>query len=178
MVLPSSPAVGRLMAETVRERPARSVIELGAGTGAVTRQLLQHVVGADDLTCIELDRGFVAYLRATLPGVDVICAPAEQLAGIWSERQREPAGAVVSTLPIRLFPDALKLDVLDAMLPVLAPGAPLVQLTFRPSSPIPPRLLFARGFVAERREIVWANVPPAFVWIYRPTAAATQQASA
>lgn len=168
MVLPSSRAVGRMMAEAVLQRPAASVIELGAGTGAVTRQLLKHGdLTPDLLTCVELDSGFVTYLRATLPGVNVICAPAEQLAKLWTEEQREPAGAIVSTLPIRLFPDDLKLQVLDAALPVMAPDAPIVQLTFRPSTPIPSRVLFAHGLAAQRREIVWANVPPAFIWIYR-----------
>jgi phosphatidylethanolamine/phosphatidyl-N-methylethanolamine N-methyltransferase len=166
-VLPSSRAVGRTMAEAIRQRPAGPVIELGAGTGAVTRQLLKHGVTADLLTCVELDRGFVTYLCATLPGVDVICAPAEELATLWSEWRRAPAGAIVSTLPIRLFPDDLKLQVLEATLSTMAPGAPIVQLTFRPSSPIPSHVLFACGLAAERREIVWANVPPAFVWSYR-----------
>lgn len=171
MVLPSSRAVGRTMAEAIRRRPAGPVIELGAGTGAVTRQLLRHGVTADLLTCVELDHGFVTYLRAAMPGVDVICAPAEQLATIW---RREPAGAIVSTLPIRLFPDDLKLQVLHATLSTMTPGAPLVQLTFRPSSPIPSHVLFACGLAAERREIVWANIPPAFVWSYRHAASAQQ----
>lgn len=155
------------MALAAAQRPPGRVIELGAGTGAITRQLLAHGVPPDGLTCIELDPGFVDYLRQAFPHVEAVQGTAESLARIWGERGHGPAAAIVSSLPIRLFDDAATHAVLAASCAVARPGAPFVQLTFRASNPIPRRILQVHGLTGRRRGLVWANVPPAFVWLYR-----------
>lgn len=167
MVAPSSRFVGRAAAALIRQRPRGGVIELGAGTGAITRALLEHGIAAQTLTCLELDATFCRHLRDRLPQLDIICAPAERLAAIWCERASEAAGAVVSSLPIRLFEAAQQATVLDACRQVLAPAGLLVQATYRPSTPIPYPLLFTHGFAAESRLTIWRNLPPVFLWTYR-----------
>ena len=165
--MPSSPFVGAAMAEAIRGRPEHAVIELGAGTGAVTRQLLAHGVNPADLTLVEIDRSLGAYLRATFPKVQTIVASAEQLAQLWEDRQKPKAGAIVSTLPLRLFEPPELRSILANALAVLAPGAPFVQFTYRPGNPVPPRVLAELGLQSARHSMVWANCPPAAIWTYR-----------
>ena len=52
-------------------------------------------------------------------------------------------------------------DAFDLMLP----GAPFVQFTYATYSPIPRALDIA----SEASESIWANIPPARVWVYRKT---------
>jgi SAM-dependent methyltransferase len=55
-----------------------SVLDVGAGTGMGTRRLAE-LVGPERVTAVDPSEPFVEALRARLPGVDVLLAPAEQL---------------------------------------------------------------------------------------------------
>jgi phospholipid N-methyltransferase len=165
-LFPSSPFVGRAMTQVIAERPEPHVIELGAGTGAVTRQLMRNGVAAGDLTLVEIDSHLGGHLRRTFPDVDVMIAPASQLGTLWRERTGPPAGAVVSTLPMRLFSKRMIYLVMKNSLSVLAPGGKFVQFTYRTQSPVPPRVLRALNLRAWRYTRVWLNLPPAAIWVY------------
>lgn len=166
-LFPSSPFVGRAMSWAIDGRPAGHVVELGAGTGAVTRQLVRYGVPAGQLTLVEIDSHLGGHLRRTFPGMDVIIAPAQDLAKLWRERDGPPVGAVVSTLPMRLLSDANILAIIRNSLAVLEPGGVLVQFTYRQRSPVPEHICAALGLTPERYCRVWINLPPAEIWVYR-----------
>ena len=46
----------------------------------------------------------------------------------------------------------------------MKPGAPLVQFTYGVVPPIPKTLA---GVSAEPSSLVWLNIPPARIWVYR-----------
>jgi len=162
---PSSSHVGRAFARAIRQRPVPKVIELGAGTGAVTRVLLDDGVAPGDLTCLELDDKMGEFLRDEFPGVEVKVMPAQNLGDLWRAENREPVGAIVSTMPARTFSK----EFLDSCKSVLEPGGLLVQFTYLQRSPFPPDLLEAAGFTHESRSHVWVNLPPTTIWVYRRT---------
>jgi phosphatidylethanolamine/phosphatidyl-N-methylethanolamine N-methyltransferase len=166
-LFPSSPAVGRAMARAAVCRPARHVVELGAGTGAVTRQLLGSGISPADLTLIEIDPKFGRHLRRIFPELDVVIAQAQDIETLWRLRSSPPVGAVVSTLPIRLLRVNDMLSIMRASLGVLEPGGIIVQLTYRPSSPLPERIHSTLGVAAEWHRLIWLNLPPAYIWLYR-----------
>jgi phosphatidylethanolamine/phosphatidyl-N-methylethanolamine N-methyltransferase len=72
--------------------------------------------------------------------------------------------AIVSGLPLLTFPRPLQDEIVHAALAFLAAGAPLLQFTYGPMSPIARERLGLEGRVAKR---VIGNLPPASVWIYR-----------
>ncbi|WP_088348707.1 MULTISPECIES: methyltransferase domain-containing protein [Rhodomicrobium] len=166
-LFPSSPFVGRAMGWAIAERPAGHVVELGAGTGAVTRQLLRHGVADEQLTLVEIDSQLGGHLRRSFPGMDVIIAPAQDLAELWRERDGPPVGAVVSTMPLRLFDEETILAIMRSSLAVLEPGGVFVQFTYRQRSPVPEHICDALGLAAEHYCRVWINLPPAGIWVYR-----------
>jgi phospholipid N-methyltransferase len=126
-LFPSSPFVGRAMSWAIADRPAGHVIELGAGTGAVTRQLINSGIPAGELSLLEIDPKLGGHLRRTFPDLDVIIAPAQDLATLWRDRNGPSVGAVVSTLPMRLFSKKAVLAIMRASLSVLEPGGVFVQ---------------------------------------------------
>jgi len=164
---PSSSHVGRAFADAIRQRPEQNVVELGAGTGAVTRVLLDDGVAPENLTCLELDEKMGAFLREEFPDVDVQVMPAQKLGQLWRAETRAPAGAIVSTMPARTFSNGLLAEILDSCKTVLTPGGLLVQFTYLQRSPFPPELLESAGFTYESRTHVWANLPPTTIWVYR-----------
>jgi phosphatidylethanolamine/phosphatidyl-N-methylethanolamine N-methyltransferase len=166
-LFPSSPFVGRAMSWAIADRPAGHVVELGAGTGAVTRQLVNHGVPPGELTLVEIDAKLGGHLRRTFPDVDVVIAPAQELASLWRDRNGPPVSAVVSTLPMRLFNRTLIRSIMRESFSVLEPGGVFVQFTYRQSSPVPERICERLGLAAERHSRVWINLPPAGIWVYR-----------
>ncbi|WKW50510.1 class I SAM-dependent methyltransferase [Rhodomicrobium lacus] len=165
-LFPSSPFVGRAMTEVLGKRIESHVIELGAGTGAVTRQLIRNGVEPDKLTLLEIDARLGGHLRRRFPDVDVLIGSAQDLAKLWQERNGENVGAIVSTLPMRLFSKKLIYLVMKNSLQVLDEGGMFVQFTYRQTSPVPPRVVNALRLKAWRYTRVWLNLPPAAIWVY------------
>jgi phosphatidylethanolamine/phosphatidyl-N-methylethanolamine N-methyltransferase len=166
-LFPSSPFVGRAMSWAIADRPAGHVIELGAGTGAVTRQLIDSGIRTDDLSLLEIDAKLGGHLRRTFPDLDVFIAPAQDLATLWRDRNGPPVGAIVSTMPMRLFSKKAILSIMRASLSVLEPDGVFVQFTYRQSSPVPERICEGLRLQGERYCRVWINLPPAGIWVYR-----------
>jgi phosphatidylethanolamine/phosphatidyl-N-methylethanolamine N-methyltransferase len=173
-LFPSSPFVGRAMTRVLKDRIDSHVIELGAGTGAVTKQLIRNGVEPGKLTLIEIDAQLGGHLRRRFPEVDVVIGPAQDLAKLWEERNGGNVGAIVSTLPMRLFSKKLIYLVMKNSLQVLEDGGMFVQFTYRQNSPVPSRVVKALRLKAWRYTRVWLNLPPAAIWVYEKTAAAKE----
>ncbi len=165
-LFPSSPFVGRAMTAVLGERIESHVVELGAGTGAVTRQLIRNGVKPEKLTLIEIDAQLGGHLRRRFSNVDVVIAPAQDLGKLWRERNGADVGAIVSTLPMRLFSKKLIYLVMKSSLQVLNDEGMFVQFTYRQNSPVPSRVVKALRLKASRYTRVWLNLPPAAIWVY------------
>lgn len=166
-LFPSSPFVGRAMTNIIRDRVAPHVVELGAGTGAITRQLIRAGIPPKDLTLVEIDSHLGGHLRRNFPELDVIISPAQDLGRLWTERNGPDVGAIVSTLPMRLLSKPVIRSIMKSSFQVLVPGGLFVQFTYRNNSPVPLRIAKALGLTAERKCLVLANIPPAAIWVYQ-----------
>jgi phosphatidylethanolamine/phosphatidyl-N-methylethanolamine N-methyltransferase len=157
---PSSPKLSQLMASLV-DPTNSSVLEIGAGTGAVTRALLARNVRPDHLIIIERDPSLAAFLRHEFPGVRVRCGEAVHLSRILSDESIRRVDTVVSSLPLRNLPRVDRIKTVRAMVNALAHKGQLIQYTYFAGCPIPSSRL---GLEAERLGRVWLNLPPASVW--------------
>jgi phosphatidylethanolamine/phosphatidyl-N-methylethanolamine N-methyltransferase len=157
---PSSPKLSQLMASLV-DPTNSSVLEIGAGTGAVTRALLARNVRPDRLIIIERDPSLAAFLRHEFPGVRVRCGEAVHLSRILSDESIRRVDTVVSSLPLRNLPRVDRIKTVRAMVNALEHKGQLIQYTYFAGCPIPSNRL---GLEAERLGRVWLNLPPASVW--------------
>lgn len=165
-IVPSSPALGRRIAAAVRAGPAGAVIELGAGTGAITRAMLEGGIAPARLTVIEIVPEMASILRATYPGVTVLCGDAWQLPSLLGAEARGRIGTVVCGIPLVLLPYARQRALVEAI-EAVAPGRGFLHYTYCLTSPLPARRLGLTG-----ARVAWtpANFPPASVWRYAPLA--------
>jgi phosphatidylethanolamine/phosphatidyl-N-methylethanolamine N-methyltransferase len=163
-VMPSSKLLARTMAQYVDVESKGPVVELGPGTGAITNALIEHGIDQKRLVLVEYDPGFCALLRDRYPHAKVVQGDAytlrDSLWGVLSVR----ASAIVSGLPLVTKPVRTRLRLISDAMALLAPGAPFVQFTYAMVTPIPKAL---NGIKAEASELIWMNVPPARVWVYR-----------
>ena len=166
-----SPSGHQLACRMVAQVPAQAqrVIELGAGTGVFTRALIEHGIAPQDLLVVELNEALYSFLHKHFPEANVVHGDACDLADI-AERLSfagtNGVDAVVSGLGFLAMPRDLQRKILQAIFSVLAPGCPLIQFTYAPTSPLPRDLLDELGLSVRRAGTVWVNAPPAGVYVY------------
>ena len=163
-VSPSGRALARALAAEVDPSVPGPVVELGPGTGPVTEALVARGVAPDRLVLVEYDPEFCTLLRRRFPGATVIEGDAYALGDTLSGIVKEPAAAVVSSLPLMTRPLTVRVRLLNAAMRLLRPGAPYVQFTYAMTAPIPSRQRRYRISASPR---IWLNLPPARVWVYR-----------
>jgi phosphatidylethanolamine/phosphatidyl-N-methylethanolamine N-methyltransferase len=163
-VMPSSKALARTMARYVDAEASGPVIELGPGTGPVTEALVEHGIDQSRLILVEFNPDFCRLLRTRYPEATVVQGDAYRLRRILEVYVREPAAAVVSGLPLLTKPLRTRLRLMADAMGLLAPGAPFVQFTYAMVPPIPKAL---SGIRVVASELIWLNLPPARVWVYR-----------
>lgn len=163
--------------------PARRLLEVGPGTGAVTRRLARVMRADDRLDLVEINEQFVAVLRAALaddPALQPIAPRIRLLHGAIEDVPLDPPyDVIVSGLPLNNFAVAEVERILGRLAELLAPGGTLSffeymgvracraavgsaaeRARFRAISAVLEGL-FRRGRI--RRDWVWLNIPPAWV---------------
>jgi phosphatidylethanolamine/phosphatidyl-N-methylethanolamine N-methyltransferase len=163
-VTPSGRALARAMASNVDPSIPGPIIELGPGTGPVTEALVAHGIAPSRLVLVEFDPTFCRLLKERYPDANVVQGDAYSLRRLLTDRLSEPAAAVVSSLPLIMKPVKVRLRLLYDAFGMTIPGAPFIQFTYSTISPIPRSLGRVDAHASER---IWANIPPARVWVYR-----------
>lgn len=167
-VIPSSRALCRRIAAAVERGPDEYVLELGAGTGVISRALLASGVPANRLIVVEIVPEMARFLSESLPGVKVICGDAFDLKRALPAQVQGRIGTAICGIPLVLLPLERQAAFRDAV-EAVAPGRGFLLYTYCATSPLPYRKL---GMTARRLAFTVANFPPASVWRYQPQAAA------
>lgn len=167
-----APSSAELAAAMIAELPddVQRVIELGGGTGAITRALLEAGIRERDLLVLELNEELHAHLQLRFPRVPVLLGDARMLPDLAREQgylEDGPADAIVSGLGLLTMPHPLQRDILAAAFECLREGGVFVQFTYGPSAPVADAVARGLGLQVRRGEFVLRNVPPATVYVYR-----------
>jgi len=165
-ITPSSPALARAIAAQVDPSRPGPVLELGPGTGVVTEALVERGVAEDRLIAIEYDADFAKLVGERFPQARVLRGDAFRFAELLDGTVAGAYAAIVSGLPLLNFPVETRQRLIETALARLAPGAPYVQFSYgtHPSIPGTDR------YTVKRAALVWKNLPPARVWVYRTVA--------
>ena len=137
------------------------MVELGPGTGSVTRALLAAGVPEERLVLVERDRYFHAWLKGHFPKATVLNSDARMLDEILPPGQSGSVSTVVSSLPLNSMPKGERDEVVRAALRVLSEDGCLVQYSYGVPSPLASE---AFGLKGKRMAFAAANLPPATVW--------------
>jgi phosphatidylethanolamine/phosphatidyl-N-methylethanolamine N-methyltransferase len=171
-IVPSSPALCRRLAAQTRYADDEIVIELGAGTGVISRTLLDAGLPAKRLYVVEIVPDMVDHLRAALPGVNVVQGDARRLPALIPEEFHGRVGTVVVGIPLVLLPVPEQRRFIDAI-EAVAPGRGFILYSYCATSPLPYK---KHGMTAKREAWTPLNFPPASVWRYVPITGANPKA--
>jgi phosphatidylethanolamine/phosphatidyl-N-methylethanolamine N-methyltransferase len=138
------------------------VLELGAGTGSLTRGLVRAGCPPDRIIAVEREERLAGMLRGAFPGMTVIEGDATRIVDYLAGRV-ERLSTVVSSLPIKWFPIEAQRAIVEPCLDLLGPGGQFLQITNAFSSPVRMEGLDIAGREIRR---VWLNLLPAQIWSY------------
>lgn len=188
-VMPSGTALARALSAAVHVHAHRplSVLEAGAGTGAVTRALIARLTPGSHLDVVDANPRFAERLRHLVHTHPLLVGRPEQVHVHQGYIEQLDLGrrydVIVSGLPLTNFAPRQVETIMERYLRLLHPGGALTYFAYLGTRPA--RGLFASRAEARRHqavdeimndhqrrygthcETVWANVPPARVWRLR-----------
>lgn len=163
-IVPTSSITARKMTSVINPNSGLPVLEVGPGTGVITRAILARGVKPQNLYAVEYSDDFVRHLRRSYPGVNVIEGDAFNLAAALGDNKDLTFDSVISGVPLLNFPVAQRIQYLESLLDRIPAGRPVVQLTYGPMSPIPA----GRGdYTVKHFDFIIRNIPPTQLWVYR-----------
>jgi len=183
-VAPSSRFLARALCRPCERHPGPArVLEVGPGTGAVTRRLVRLIKPEDRFDLVELNETFVEVLRRRFAHDPDFRRVADRSAvhqcAIEDFRYDAPYDFIVCGLPFNNFPPDLVRRIFGVFFELLAPGGVLSYFEYMYMRPLRKAVSnhAGRGRLCEleavlqeylgkhrfRRDWVFVNLPPAWV---------------
>jgi phospholipid N-methyltransferase len=161
-ILPTSRLAVRDMLDMADVSGASLVVELGAGTGSQTAEVLARMGPDARLVALEIDPRLAKLLEERFddPRLQVVRGSAEHLREHLGEEQ---ADVLVCALPFTSLEPGLRRRILDALPTALGPGGVALVIQYSPLIQSELRRLFP----SVRRRISPVNVPPAWLFACR-----------
>ncbi|MFJ6082326.1 class I SAM-dependent methyltransferase [Streptomyces sp. NPDC092369] len=178
-LVPSGAALSRALTRHIRPGSAhrpRAVLEVGPGTGAVTRHLAQRLGPYDTLELVEANGPFVDHLASALRHDTRLAAIAHRTRlhhGFVQDQRLGDYDNIVCGLPFANLPPAQVKAIVGQLLSSLRPGGRLSFFSYvggRAGQLLDPGQARSRHVLREAiaphvvgSEIVLSNLPPAYV---------------
>jgi phospholipid N-methyltransferase len=164
-IFPTSKALAETLLDQTQLESCQSVVELGAGTGAITRHLRRRIQNNSYLG-IELDHEMVIFLREKFTDLKFQEGRAEDLLR-WV--LPHSVNVIVSSLPWTIFDEGTQKRTLAAISGALQPNG--VFLTYLcanalwyPQAKVFLSRLETNFSSVKKSRLEWRNIPPAYVF--------------
>ena len=170
---PISMKLANLTAHQLIINSDTTIVEIGAGTGRLTRALLAKGANIEKLAMVELDPKMCHFLKDSLqqlyaPNTElkIIAGDACHLGKIIPHNWLGKVDYVVSAIPLLNLSEEVSKKIIQAALDVLNPvTGSIVHVSYSPVSPIK---FMECEILQKRAASIWGNVPPGFVWRFIP----------
>jgi phospholipid N-methyltransferase len=159
--VPSSPAmVSGLLRHIDFSKPG-TIVELGAGTGPVTQQVVEQLRSFHRFVAVENDPDFCAVLRRRFPETTLLQIDAGNIGESLSHLGIHRVDYVLSGLPTPNLPPRTLIRLWRWLAEALSPGGLFIQITV---APIVFRGFYERLFQDVNYRMVWLNLPPGGIY--------------
>lgn len=166
-VSPSSRYLSRAMVAQIDLSKNGDIVEIGAGTGAVTKELIKIIPANKKNIVIEFNNKFFNILCHKFPNINIINDDAQNLTNILEQNQVNEVNAIVSSLPLLSLPIKVRNKAVAEMVQAIGDNGRIIQFTYGLKSPIPKELMELHNLAGECRKSIIINLPPAKVWVYQ-----------
>jgi len=156
-VIPSSSALVKRVIETAKVDQAKTIVELGPGTGCTTKAILENMRPDAKLLSIEINPNFYSII-SEIPDERLIAhlGDARELKDILRKHNLGAPETVISGIPFSTMSDECGSQIIKAIYEVLAPGGRFVayQMSKKVIS------LCSPVMGQEKVEMEFLNIPP------------------
>ncbi len=168
-ILASSKALSKRMVANLDFDNAKTIVELGPGSGAITNQILTKINDKQKFFAIELNEELYKELSQKMPDLKLYNDNASNLAQILEKENCVSVDIVISGLPWVLFSKELQEEILNSILNSLSNNGSFVTFSYVHGKIFPSakrfiHLLHQKFDIVEKSKIVWKNIPPAIVY--------------
>ncbi|MEE8170325.1 MAG: methyltransferase domain-containing protein [Phycisphaerae bacterium] len=163
-VAPSGEPLCRAMTAQVDFSQPGVIVELGAGTGAITRAIIERLQPHHRFVAVEIDPDFVDILRNRFPRHDVVRADATRLEGTLRNIGIRRVKYVFSGLATPHLDLRGQINLHRWLHRMLDPTGAYIQITYVPR-------IYLRYYRRHFRDVaytpIWRNIPPGGVFACR-----------
>ncbi len=161
-IIESSPFLIKKMLKPINFEKAEIIVELGAGTGVITKKILKKMGPNTSLLCFETNKVLAKELKRKNKDsrLKVYSDSAENFGRYLKRFGKDKADYVVSGLPLVVLPKKIADKIIKEILENLHPKGVYVQFQYSLTS----RKLFKKLFGQVKIDFTPANIPPAFVY--------------
>jgi phospholipid N-methyltransferase len=158
----SSKYLVKEMLKPVNFKKAKVIVELGAGDGVLTTEILDKMSPHTRLLCFEINPEFCKILRGIEdPRFTLIEDSAENLQAYMKTRHIKEVDYIISAIPFVALPDELAITIVEGCQKALKKSGIYVQFHYSPLI----KSMYERIFGNVDLNFVALNIPPAFVMI-------------
>jgi phosphatidylethanolamine/phosphatidyl-N-methylethanolamine N-methyltransferase len=166
-IAPSSRWLSRTTVRNIDWGRAQALVELGAGTGPITRVLAERARPECRVIVVERDPDFAGLLRqrfGPLPNFEIVEGDARDLQSLLADRGIAQVDQIISGLPVPSFPVDLQRAMFRMVRRVLRPEGTFNQITEFPWVYWP---LYRKYFDHVQFAFEPRNVPPSGAYFCR-----------
>ena len=171
-IAPSSPDLARQMIEGVKADENNVVLEIGCGTGAITKFLQDLIPTRKSYIGIEIEKDFVNRLETEFPNLNIVCGDACNAAQIIAEHQLGKVSYIISGLPFVVLPKEVSDGILLEVDKMMGNGCLFRTFQYAHGYNLPPAKKFRQrlddlyGKVV-RSDLILKNLPPAYTLTWK-----------
>jgi len=171
-ITPSSPELAQKMVEEIFPNKKNIVLELGVGTGAITKVLQEVVSDKESYLGIEIDKTLVRSLKKNYASLRFVCGNACDVFALHQKSKLGKVGYIICCLPFVSLPNEVGEEIFAEIDKFMQAGC--IFRTFQyahgfffPSAIKLREYMETRYGKAEKSQLVMKNVPPAYTLTWR-----------
>ncbi len=171
-IAPSSPELAQQMVAGIRPNEESVVLELGVGTGAITKFLQDIVPNRESYLGIEIDRTLVKLLKGNFPALKIVRGNACDTHSIHQKTGFGRVGSIICCLPFVSLPNDVGEKVFAEIDKFMEHGCVFRTFQYAHGYYFPSAIklrehMRQRYGKAKRSPLVVKNVPPAYTLTWK-----------
>lgn len=171
-ISPSSPDLALRMIEGIQADENNVVLEIGCGTGAITKFLQNLIPSRKSYLGIEIENDFVKKLNMEFSNLNIVCGNACDAVKILEGQDLGKISYIISGLPFVVLPKEVSNGILREVDKFMEKGCVFRTFQYAHGYNLPPARKFRKRLTErygniERSDLILKNLPPAYVLTWK-----------
>jgi phospholipid N-methyltransferase len=171
-IAPSSPELAQQMVAGIRPNEQKVVLELGVGTGAITKFLREAVPNKESYLGIEIDKKLVKSLKENFPELKIVRGNACDAFSIYQRTNFGKIGYIICCLPFVSLPNEVGEKILSEVDKFMKQGCVFRTFQYAHGYYFPSAIKLRehmrdRYGKAKKSPLVVKNMPPAYTLTWK-----------